>query len=198
MGFTNQDYARQAEILILSSTGSMDEAVELYFSSVHHWFPILHEHRTRESVRTFDAQTFPGDKSVLLLAMHLSNQHPDPENDDFNMETPLYSATKQLVNSLLAALRPSLELLQACVLVAIYEYGHGMPEAADLTVGVCARIGYTLKLHQVPNLTFPDGDDWTAQDDGQRTWWGVLVIDRFVTPFLSIRFLPPAVRHKFR
>jgi hypothetical protein len=71
-------------------------------------------------------------------------------------------------------------LIQAGLLLAVYEVGSGNPPAASLSIGGCTRLGYTLQLHddQKDNkhlLTFS-----VKAEELRRVWWGIYMLDRLL------------------
>jgi hypothetical protein len=74
----------------------------------------------------------------------------------------------------------SILVLQAGVLVALYELGHGIYPAAYLSIGACARYAHALGInvsHTVPTrrvLTFVEGEE------RRRIWWAIVILDRYV------------------
>ena len=66
---------------------------------------------------------------------------------DEDLQT-LYLTTKMLFAHAQASISTSTSLIQASLLIATYEYGHGLIEAAYISVGTCARMGYTAGLYK--------------------------------------------------
>ena len=74
-----------------------------------------------------------------------------------------------------------MELVQAGLLIAIYEHARGMQRDAWLTVGNCARIGHLLGLHTLLRQLPPrDVEQRVELEDRRRLWWGVVVLERSV------------------
>jgi hypothetical protein len=101
-------------------------------------------HLSREL--TDDFQLSFGDQYVLLLAMKILSrplQHQDgPINE-------IYLHLKQCLLHIEAQNFLSLKLLQAELLVTLYEIGHAIYPAAYISVARCARIGHALSLHDL-------------------------------------------------
>ena len=73
-------------------------------------------------------------------------------------------------------------MLQAGILIAIYELGQAIYPAAYLTVGACARFGLGLAINTLSKAP-PGGVDersWNEIEEKQRVWWAVLLLDRLV------------------
>jgi hypothetical protein len=73
----------------------------------------------------------------------------------------------------------SLRLLQARVVLLIFEYGHAVFPAAYFSVAVCARLGAALDI----NRTLRTKDLFRTAletEEARRTWWMILLVDRSV------------------
>ncbi|CAM1501258.1 Fc.00g104200.m01.CDS01 [Cosmosporella sp. VM-42] len=76
----------------------------------------------------------------------------------------------------------SVRVLQAGLLLSLYEAANAIYPAAFLTAGHCARIGHALGIHDRRNVPqmFPNPMSWTELEEHRRLWWGVIVMDRFI------------------
>jgi len=77
----------------------------------------------------------------------------------------------------------SLMVLQAYILVALYEIGQGIYPAAWMSGGAAARYGELLGLNDpetAPQL-LPRQATWTEAEERRRTWFGVIIVDRIVS-----------------
>jgi hypothetical protein len=78
-------------------------------------------------------------------------------------------------------------LLQAKIILTVYEFAHAIYPAAYLSVGACARYGTSLGVNQT--LTTPpiaSSPELTLEiEEKKRTWWLILLLDRYVFYFLS-------------
>lgn len=94
----------------------------------------------------------------------------------------LYVATKSLMAQAQALRAPTTRLVQAGVLLAVYEYAHGHPEQAFVTIGSYARMAYAAQLRSVPALTrnARPQTDWTIEEEEINTWWGIRICERYV------------------
>jgi hypothetical protein len=87
-----------------------------------------------------------------------------------------------------------LQILQAAVLIAVFEIGDAIYPAAYLTVGACARYGIAMGLDKVNKDRMGVGTastgmgaaSWMDIEERRRVWWGVLILDRLVfSPSIS-------------
>lgn len=149
---------------------------ESYFAGVHHWFPILSEKRFSETVLNPWSRARP-DVILLLLCMKLVDSSPDRTRPDAIQS--LYLMAKSLhLNSQIASCL-SLQILQATLLIAVYEMGHSIYPAAYITIGTCARLGGALGVDKV-ELSVSNYPTWSVErEERNRAWWATVILDRF-------------------
>ena len=78
----------------------------------------------------------------------------------------------------------TLQVVQATLLIAVYEIGHAIFPAAYLTTGQSVRLGHVLGLHDrqsYPQVLKRMGA-WAEIEEARRTWWGCMLLDRCVHP----------------
>lgn len=113
-------------------------------------------------------------------------------------QNPMYIAAKRFVALLEASGMVSLILLQANILITLFEYGQAIYPAAWMSAGWCSRYAILLGIngfdtssqligsvvsnvspfHAIYLTEFIAQDTWTEQEERYRTWWGVLILDR--------------------
>lgn len=131
--------------LFLNSGSGVGEVVRRYYAEMHSWFPII-----QEDVEKFLSSTIPidlGHHGHLLLSMYLAS-HPLCEHVNHVAGSPLYLTTKQVFLIMQASSIRSIRLLQSGLLIAVYEFGHGLTEKAEHTVSSCLAIYRTLVATQ--------------------------------------------------
>ncbi|UKZ45883.1 hypothetical protein TrVGV298_000076 [Trichoderma virens] len=99
-------------------------------------------------------------------------------------EGPRCNAYYAIKNSLLEAENScvlELRVLQAIILIALYELGHAIYPAAYLTVGYCVRYGSALGIHKAVEQYSEEAFSITESEERRRSWWAVLVLDRFIS-----------------
>lgn len=96
--------------------------------------------------------------------------------------THLYWKCRQFYSQVEDAPLLSLGLLQAKLLIAMYEVGHGIYPAAFMSVGHAARLGHMIGLHDRKGASqlFRAPSSWTLREEERRVWWEVVVMDRYV------------------
>ncbi|UKZ61635.1 uncharacterized protein TrAtP1_002893 [Trichoderma atroviride] len=147
-------------------------AVADYFKNVHHWIPVISRIRLHNLVSNRPLHQQDPDSILLLLSIKLilsiPNQNKSPPE--------LYTNTKQFFFLVEAAGCFTLQMVQAGIMIALYELGHGIYPAAFSTISTCARYGTALGIDELnrADLTSAGGEEKV------RVWWGVLLIDHIL------------------
>ncbi|KAF3314531.1 hypothetical protein TWF173_004614 [Orbilia oligospora] len=123
--------------------------------------------------------------SINVAATHFPRALLDfPANHDgidpLSRET--YKTAKAYLAEIEASNVISVRLLQAALLISLYEVSNGMFPTAYLTVGHCARLGHALGIHarkRAPQVLSPPVSS-TELEERSRVWWGVIILDRYV------------------
>lgn len=145
---------------------------ETFFNTTHTWLPIV----SKEQFHNHLLEKLAVQRSdiiLLILSMKLLTSRV------LVARSVLYRTVKQLYFDIESSGRLSVPVLQAAILVAVYELGHGVYPAVILSVGNCARIGVLLGLETY--LTVPGGIPgvpWIEHEERRRIWWAILLLDR--------------------
>ncbi|CEL06529.1 hypothetical protein ASPCAL09703 [Aspergillus calidoustus] len=166
---------------------SLAGALDSYFANIHPWLPVIHEQTLR--TRAFQLGAAPeAEVALIFLAMLLVLE--TRRQDSMGKESQLYSLCRYLFSFLQMSRSPSLEFVQAGLLLAVYELGSGQSQAASLTIGTCARVGYLLRLNvDDPHHTDPS---WVRSEEQRRVWLGVYILDRLIHQVESTPSTPHA------
>ncbi|EHK23049.1 uncharacterized protein TRIVIDRAFT_116851, partial [Trichoderma virens Gv29-8] len=162
----------------LGSSEQLRYDIDSYFASVHVSFPIVSKLRI---YRLLDNSPDMLDPDVVILSLAMK-MHCQPRKDYELARTELYALVKQGCSDAEQNNILSVKLLQASLLVALYEIGNAIYPAAYLTIGHCARLGYAMGIHNRQNAPqmFPRPASWAESEERRRVWWAVIVLDRFV------------------
>ncbi|KAL7933864.1 fungal-specific transcription factor domain-containing protein [Trichoderma chlorosporum] len=150
--------------------------VSKYFATLHPSIPFLSKRGFKE--RVLNPLSPPRPANTLLVASMKLVATPLTE------EGPRCKAYFAIKKSLLEAENCcilELRLLQAIILIAIYELGHAIYPAAYLTVGYCVRYGSALGIHKAVELYSEEDFSITESEERRRSWWAILVLDRFIS-----------------
>ncbi|CRG88789.1 Photosystem I P700 chlorophyll a apoprotein A2 2 [Talaromyces islandicus] len=175
-------WIRNFYISIQNRSLSLEDFVSMYFSTVHKWLPIINEKQFRDRVesRSYECDT---NDFLLLTTLFLNVRRPDEQPHPAVMDDDLYQAVRHLYFHVFAdmASSPSLQLLQSGLLLAIYEYGHGLVDAAHSTLFACLSASMSLGLHQTRAPLNMDAAWKSAmEDEFTLVWWGIVVTDRII------------------
>ncbi|KAJ4296979.1 hypothetical protein N0V88_003895 [Collariella sp. IMI 366227] len=151
------------------------EAVSAFFSGVHTWFPIVERAGFEQELETTWGNLSAG-MSILTLAIALVARPPNSRPSKLGDST--YHSTKTVLSLVQSKAPLSTQLLQAELLVALYEFSQSMPQQAYMSVGRCLHITRALRWHET---WF-----WTAERQATMPrelklcsilWWATVYLD---------------------
>jgi hypothetical protein len=167
-----------------------------YFQGFHLHLPIISRTRFYNNLIVLGA-TPADDFSVLLLTICLITQAPALEYQ-FEHKAPqsveqqsLYLAARCLFAQVQVSCSPSVSLIQAGLLLAMYEYTHSWPEDEFVTIAGSARMAYAARIHGSDRLqtqmTLKAGQNANTElllqaEEAANTWWGNFVCERYISP----------------
>lgn len=162
---------------ILGNIGKLRSIAQIYFSNIHSWFPVLS--RRRYEIMLGDDKFVPTpDVALVLAAMHLL---ADMKSIcQAIVKTDVYWHIKNYANALETNGYMTCRLLQANILLTLYELGHAIYPAAYLSMGKCSNMGKSFGLDSrkhAPQMLLVPGS-WAEQEEIRRSWWAVLLLDR--------------------
>ncbi len=182
---------------IIRGTGQfVDDISARYFRGFHRQLPIISRTRFCNNLIALGAAP-SADISVLLLTMCLITHAPalgyQPECGAIRSieQQSLYLTAKSLSARIQGSYSPSIPLVQAALLLAVYEYTHGRPDDAFVTIAGSARMAYAACIHsrdqhqtQMTHTTggTVDTDILMQAEEAANTWWGIVIYERFATP----------------
>jgi hypothetical protein len=162
---------------VVDYTGGSDIIVAAYYRDIHWWMPIIS--KTRLFAEVLESVSVPSaELRLLVLAMKVLLWRPSSEEPS-DARTRQYLTVKNTIDEAISAGMLTLRLLQAQVLLAIYEMGHAIYPAAYLSIGACARYAAALGVDMSIQPGFSDarmGD--LEMEERRRTWWAILILDR--------------------
>jgi hypothetical protein len=164
---------------VLQFFGDMAEVVtnaSTYFETIHIWMPIISKKRFYDHhlQPTF---YFHADVTLLLLSMKLITSMLPEELA--NPRTPAYNAAKHFYLEIEASGMMSIQVLQAGLLLSLYELGHAIYPSAYLSIGACARYAYALGINKDANTQVSKVLTLVELEENRRVWWGIVILDRF-------------------
>jgi len=171
---------------ILHLLGNMDEMhfiASSYFENIHTWMPFISKKRFYGSHLRPSFQTQP-DVALLLLALKLITTPPTPRPR--NPRTPLYHAVKHFHLDVEGSSAFSTPVLQAGILVALYEILHAIYPAAFQSIGACARYAHALGINVSKSLNTKRMLTLVEVEERRRVWWAIVILDRFVPSLYTL------------
>ncbi|KAI4168674.1 MAG: hypothetical protein LQ348_007455 [Seirophora lacunosa] len=151
----------------------------LYFERVH---PFFHFISNKNFYEHFPSAYAPlmSVSTILVACMKLVSWTPREDSRKEPKSTSYLVIKRTLVETDIAGLW-SLQLLQAMILVSLYEIGHAIYPAAYTSIGTCTRYALALGINE--SLTVPIHSPEVMvleQEEKRRAWWAIIILDRFV------------------
>lgn len=146
---------------------SVADVARKYMLTTRTWLPLLSQERLETEVQRFKMLEASPGMAVLFLSMYLLNNRGSVHGDSL-LESPLYLTCKQLFSLSHSLDEASVELVQAGVLISVFEYMQCIADRAILTLGICAAILSSLEGKTLSSL----------EDEVIRTWWAVVITCR--------------------
>ncbi|KAK7754459.1 hypothetical protein SLS62_003479 [Diatrype stigma] len=198
--------------LICETGQSVDDLSARYFQGIHQFLPFVSRARFHDSISSSSSVTLmgagatptpPAGFSVLLLSICLITL-PLSEGAARQQES-LYLTAKSLLAQaqVLFGPPPSVSLVQAGLLLAVYEYTHGRPGEALVSIAGCARMAYAARIHHMrrrdrglaPRMLPEGGTPRTRSaavaaaggigadlrleaEEAANTWWAIVICER--------------------
>jgi hypothetical protein len=150
-----------------------------YFQKIHWWMPIVSRNCVFESISTSFVQQRPA-TALLLQAMEVLLWHPAQQSLD--PITPAYLTVKHAITEANAIGVLELQLLQAQILICIYELGHAMFPAVYSSIAACAQYGYALGVDEALRPDYGGNHlplEAINKEECRRAWWAILILDRY-------------------
>ncbi|KAH8802607.1 putative fungal-specific transcription factor [Xylogone sp. PMI_703] len=166
---------------VLQLLGGLTELTTIastYFTTVHVWMPIIskklcYEHHLQPAFHCH------ADIALLFLAMKLiTSMLP---NELANARTPAYHTAKHFFLEIEASGMMSIQVLQAGLLLALYEVGHAIYPSAYLSIGTCTRYAYALGINKGARIKASKVLSLVELEENKRVWWGIVILDRFLS-----------------
>lgn len=164
-------------VALFGPPSNVKETTRTFFERVHPWLPFLSQQRFHH--RFSSTRSHPEDHAFQLIPCVMQLVVTIPAAAEVSSRRSLlYRKTKQLIALTEAEGPPTLDLVQCRLLLALYEINHGATDEAYMSLGMCSRMGTVLGLHR--HLQQPGHDDWALAEEKRRTWWAIIILDRFI------------------
>ncbi|KAL4924102.1 Zn(II)2Cys6 transcription factor [Aspergillus undulatus] len=186
----NEDgaYAPSPRLPNIPDDSILSHVLEAYFIHIHPWTPIIHESRFRR--RLMDDSERENLRLVMQSMMLVARRYiEDSDTADYVKELTNEgdSVRDWLVSQALK--HPSVENLQALVIITSDDIGNGHTTQAWPLVGSLSRMVEYLQLtvehdeaiqppFSQPYKTLPGHADWTEAEERRRVFWSIFALDR--------------------
>lgn len=145
----------------------------MFFESTHTWMPILSRKQFFANLPRRILHKRP-ELYLLVLSMKLCYSHVTVA------KTTLYRVTKQFYFDLETSGKLSIQILQAGIFIALYEFGHAIYPAGLLSIGSSARYATLLGIDKSLVPSNDSNLSWIDEEERRRAWWSILILDRLV------------------
>ncbi|EHK19645.1 uncharacterized protein TRIVIDRAFT_156681 [Trichoderma virens Gv29-8] len=158
---------------LVGSVLDIQTTSDQFFKSVHVWMPIISKPHFCSNI--LSRLTYKrAELFLLVLSMKLCSTRVETWN------TPLYETVKLFHFKIETSGVLSVLVLQAAILIALYELGHSIYPAAYLSVGSCARYATALGIDKSILSSSATQAQWIEEEECRRIWWAILVLDRYL------------------
>ncbi|KAL2688924.1 hypothetical protein Neosp_002974 [[Neocosmospora] mangrovei] len=167
------------------------------------WMPIVNGRRHLAAITNPLLVPMRRPRALLTLCMKLYPLPPDDKVSD-EARHSLYLVIKKFYADVERVEDPCLEIMQAAVLIAVFEMGDAIYPAAYFTIGALARYGLALGLDKInqhttgAGLGITAGASWIDIEEMRRVWWGALILDSLSTTDPLYEDYLPVDDEKFR
>jgi hypothetical protein len=182
--------------IIRATRQFVDDISARYFQRFHRHLPVISRTRFYNNLTMIGAAP-AADFSVLLLTICLITYAPalgyQSEHGAIRSveQQSLYLTARSLFAQVQVSCSPSVPLIQAGLLLAVYEYTHGRPGDAFVTIAGSARMAYAARIHARDRRQAQmvhtaghnaDTDILLQAEEAANTWWGIVIFERYVSP----------------
>lgn len=148
-----------------------------FFQSIHPWMPLIskkrfYDHHIKHLLHSH------ADVTLLFLCMKLITDVPpsDPRSSQ-------YLAAKHFYLEVEGSGVFTIQVLQAGILLSLYEIGNAIYPAAFLSIGACARFAYALGLNGSGPVEASKVTTLVEVEERRRVWWAIVILDRLAISF---------------
>lgn len=154
-----------------------ESIVRYYFGTVNSWFTVIE--RAGFSERLERMWSEPSAETGLLAVCMLLIARSPQETRAASMQNGLYHSAKTLCGIVASKTPLSISVMQAHLLICLYELGHLMPQQAYLTLGACSTIARAFGWF---DESFWGQDQWIVRARELKLcsilWWSMVFLER--------------------
>lgn len=178
--------------LTLPDKAIVNELIQLFFSITHPTIRFVHK---ATLLSRLDSENKP---YLLLNAIFALSARFSTHPQVCVPGQPRYLNGELFAQRLLSHLsplllsQPTLDTVQALILLGLHEYGKMQGFSSWSYIGIAIRLAQQLGLHMIDSYhnkdTFvhrPGSEDWLMTECKRRTWWGCFIADRFASSLVG-------------
>jgi hypothetical protein len=169
--------------ILIGDAANIQNIASHFFDTIQNWMPIISKRRFYDHY-LYTMSPSRADLVLLFLCMKLITEMLPGQAS--NPRTSMYFIAKQFYLQVETAGVFSIQVLQAGILISLYELGHAIYPSAFLSIGACARYAYALDINGNAMSQVSKPFTWVEQEERRRVWWAIVILDRLETPFLSL------------
>ncbi|KAJ5601212.1 hypothetical protein N7510_010746 [Penicillium lagena] len=154
-------------------TEDIREQAQVYFRSIHPWIPFLSKKLFNERLLNPLA---PPDAGITLLFACIKLVCSLPDGED--MCTDAYTIIKSSILEAEMAGILSFRILQAWILLCVYEFGHAIYPGAYFSISTCAKYATALGIDGNETNAQRRTFHWIDVEERTRARWVILILDR--------------------
>lgn len=153
-----------------------DSVISAYQQALAQWFPIMFDLQGLLDP-SWDKNSL--DLALLCLSIVLHAIPPQLSGDNATELHSIYLRTKSSLTSAEGLGIISFPVVQARILITLFEISHGFYPAAFISIGGAMRALDTLSVYRHrPDLSLKNGNQAATDKESLLAWCGVLVLDR--------------------
>ncbi|KAI8635560.1 hypothetical protein F5Y19DRAFT_482739 [Xylariaceae sp. FL1651] len=156
------------------SDNELSRRIDAFINVFDAWMPFIPRQELREKLS--GRATQPHGEDILLFACIRNLTEPLEEE---NPATKQYLAIKSVFIGAEVAGVITIPLLQALLLVLLYEFGHGLYPSAYMTLGTCTRYLVILGINGAGPSPI-GAKSWIEEEKQRRLWWAVFIMERAI------------------
>lgn len=159
--------------ILIADNESVPAVLATFFRTIDTWVPIIELEECQIRLRSMVADDNVELASLFLSIYLITRPCPTQSSGAVRTASTLYFQAKAIHNALMSIGKPSIDLVKSGLLIATYEQGQNLQEAAQMTIFSCSRMAIQI-LGNEQGLR-PDGDRKSELD---RLWWTIVMVDR--------------------
>lgn len=171
-------FVQQAHDIAARNGDNFQNAALNYFLFDHPWYPIISRTQMIEGLLVMQSE-LRAEFADMLLCVYLMTQLSSRASVCGEELQQLYHTVKGMHYVLLSTGRSSIEVVQAGLLIALFEYTQGLHGSAYSSIGACARMGHLLNFHKsLSPVSVSSPRSAVVVESERKLWWGIIILER--------------------